>query len=168
MTLQFPDAALASITDTYISILSANMHDKMFQVDSWTLIEDFWSFLQLVLLRCTLNTLFGSALLKQYPRIMRDYSEFNTAVESFVCGMPRIMLSGATASRDRLCQGMENWLKADRAESSHGDLAGEDSLWDEQKGLRLVRDRLNTHAIDKDERVDTKARAAEVLSIIHT
>lgn len=106
-----PDTALASSADAFILNLSASMHDKMFQYDTWTGIEDLWSFLQLVLVRCIIDTLFGPALLKQYPRMVRDYLDFNAAAESFIPGMPRMMMSGAAKARDRLLQGMKKWAQ---------------------------------------------------------
>ncbi|KAF9692788.1 hypothetical protein EKO04_009166 [Ascochyta lentis] len=167
-TFYVPDAALASTVETYISILSANMHDKMFQFDTWTRIEDLWSFLQLVLLRCTLNTLFGSALLKQYPRMVRDYSEFNNAVEGFVYGMPRIMLSAATKPRNRLHQGIERWLKSNRTESDNAASSESGPAWDAKQGLRSIREHYNAFSSDKVVQTDDKAKTAEILSIIHT
>ncbi|UPX17443.1 uncharacterized protein EKO05_0007796 [Ascochyta rabiei] len=168
MTSNIPDTALASTIEVYISILSANMHDKMFQFDSWTRIEDLWSFIQLVLLRCTLNTLFGSALLKQYPRMVRDYSDFNNAVEGFVYGMPRIMLSAGTKPRDRLHQGIERWLKSNRTESGSADSSENEPAWDEKQGLRSIREHYNAYSIDKDVQTDKKTKTAEILRIIHT
>lgn len=138
----------------------------MFQFDTWTQIEDLWSFLQQVLIRCTLETLFGSALFKQYPRLVRDYLLFDAATEGFVYGMPRIMISAATKPRDRLHQGMETWLKLNRNGSEDLDLASDDSVWDEKKGLRIIRERDISFA--KVEGIDINARAAEMLSIIHT
>lgn len=161
----FSDDTLASINDAYIAILSANMHDKMFQFDSWTLIEDLWSFVQLVLLRCILMTFFGSALLKQYPRILRDYMDFDAAVEGFVYGMPRIMISAATRPRDRLYQGIISWLNSNPIESDHTSSAEDESVWDEQQGLRFVRKYVNGY---EDLQSDNKTKAAEILSILHT
>ena len=164
MTCHFSDTTLASINDAYIAILSANMHDKMFQFDSWTRIEDLWSFFQLVLLRCTLMTFFGSALLKQYPRILRDYLDFDAAVEGFVYGMPRIMISTATKPRGRLYQGIMSWLSSNPVGSEHASSAEDELVWDEQQGLRSVHKYVNGH---KDLQPDNKAKAAEILSILH-
>lgn len=169
------DAALAPSVDTYISILSANMHDKMFQYDTWTRVEDLWSFLQLVVLRCTVDTLFGSTLLKQYPRMVRDYLDFNAATEGFVSGMPRMMVSGATKPRGRLLEGMKNWVPRDRGESYNngetddgGEITADYSIWDEKTGLRVVREHYNhCHRIVKVKDHMFRGTAAEVLSIIH-
>ncbi|KAF1359708.1 cytochrome P450 [Lizonia empirigonia] len=158
------DSDLASITKAYISVLSSNMHDKMFQLDTWTGIEDLWSFLQLVILRCTSDTLFGSALLKQYPRMVRDYLEFNTAIEGFVHGMPSIMLFASTKSRDCLHQGIGNWLKA---KSPAFDIADVPE-WDQNMGSRFVRKHYNACQTDEDGQISLGSRAAEVLRIIHT
>jgi hypothetical protein len=164
--LHLTDTALASIMDVYVSVLSENMHNKMFQIGTWTQIEDLWSFLQQVLVRCTLETLFGSALLKQYPRMVRDYLEFNTAVEDFTYGMPRIMVSAAAKPRERLHQGIESWLRANRNEADKAVLASDDSVWDERKGLQFIREK--DKAFSNVKGVDSKVRAAEMLGIIHT
>jgi hypothetical protein len=171
-----PDSALAATIDAYISVLSANMHDKMFQFDSWTRIEDLWSFLQLVLLRCTLDTLFGSALLKHYPRMVRDYLDFNGAVEGYLPGMPRIMISGVGNPRNRLHQGIKSWLGAtcDRLRStdtfSEAGSAKNKPLWDENMGLQPIREHYNAcySVVDKLKGSKLQAMAADVLSIIHT
>ncbi|KAF2628478.1 cytochrome P450 [Macroventuria anomochaeta] len=173
LPFHIPDTTLASATEVYISKLSASMHDKMFQFDSWTRIEDLWSFLQLVLLRCTLDAFFGSALLKKYPKMIRDYLDFNAATEDFVHGMPRIMVSGATKPRDRLHQGMRSWLTATRAEidetgEHNADSVEDDSVWDEKTGLRFICKHYNACKVDKVEEVNIRARAAEVLGIIHS
>ena len=171
-----PDTALNSSVDTYVSILSANMHDKMFQYDTWARIEDLWSFLQLVLLRCTLVTFFGSALLKQYPRMVRDYMDFNDAAEGFVYGMPRMMVSGVAKSRDRLHQGMRDWLVATRVEINKRYEYDDDETpdtdemsWNEKTGLPFVCRHYNgSHDIVKFRDKIIKGSAAEVLSIVHT
>ncbi|KAH6625376.1 hypothetical protein C7974DRAFT_200478 [Boeremia exigua] len=163
-TLPFdiPDATLESTTEAYISILSANMQDKMFQSNTWTSIEDLWSFLQLVSLRCTLETFFGSALLKKYPRILRDFVMFDAAIEGYVHGMPRLLISGASKSRDRLYQGVGSWLSFESG-AEHAD----DLVWNQVNGMGFIREHYRALKVDNDEEVNLKARVAEVLSIIH-
>ncbi|OSS43390.1 hypothetical protein B5807_12008 [Epicoccum nigrum] len=149
------DTTLAAATEEYISILSANMHDKMFQFDTWTRIEDLWSFLQLVLLRCTSETLFGPTLLKKYPRMVRDYLKFDAATDGYVHGMPRLMLSDASKPRNLLHAGLKEWS----ATAYSGT---------EMAGLETVRNHLrSSHSGDAKE-VDSKAMVAEMLHIIHT
>ncbi|KAJ4993177.1 hypothetical protein SVAN01_01152 [Stagonosporopsis vannaccii] len=163
------DANLAATTEAYISLLSANMHDKMFQYDTWTRIEDLWSFLQLVLFRCTLDTLFGSKLLKQCPRMVRDYRDFDAIVEGFIPGMPRLMFSSALKSRDRLHQHLENWLITNHeAELDSEESAAGSSSFNEMTGMKFMRKYYRGCIVGKDEQLNLKARAAEVLSIIHT
>lgn len=157
------DAALASSVDTFISVLSANMHDKMFQYDTWTGIEDLWSFLQLVLVRCTIHTLYGSALLKQNSRMVSDYLDFDAAVEGFVPGMPRIMVSGAAKPRDRLLEGMMKWVQVNGEATT-----AESPVWNEQAGLSVIRDHIRQ--CDKTARLKEqmlKASAAKMLGITH-
>ncbi|KAJ8112823.1 hypothetical protein OPT61_g4897 [Boeremia exigua] len=167
-----PDATLISTTEAYISILSANMHDKMFQLDTWTCIEDLWSFLQLVFVRCTLNTLFGSTLLKKYPRLVRDYLEFEAATEGFVHGMPRLMISGATSSRDRIHQGLRNWMvdmetnREKKQDSGESNAAG--SAWSEATGMAFICEHYRAWKVDSSTEGGFKDRAAEILRIIHT
>jgi hypothetical protein len=157
------DAALASSVDAFISNLSASMHDKMFQYDTWTGIEDLWSFLQLVLVRCIIQTLFGSALLKQYPRIVRDYLDFNAAAEGFIPGMPRIMVYSAATPRDRLLQGIEKWAQDNRKASR-----AKAPAWDEKAGLSVIREHMrHSHDVVKSQEKILRASAAEMLAILH-
>ena len=157
------DAALASSVDTFISNLSASMHDKMFQYDTWTGIEDLWSFLQLVLVRCVIQTLFGSALLKQYPKIVRDYLAFHATVEGFIPGMPSIMMSGAAKPRNSLLQDMEKWAQDNRPVYDD-----EAKVWDEKGGLPVVRDYVRScHDVRKFKDKILRASAAEMLAVLH-
>ncbi|KAF3009741.1 hypothetical protein E8E13_009311 [Curvularia kusanoi] len=133
------DMGLSAATENYISVLSANMHDKMFQYDTWTRIEDLWSFLQLVLLRCTLETLFGPALLKRYPRMVRDYLNFDAVIEGFL-------------------HGLKDWTAKDWTAAANDDNRNAT----EAVGIRAVRGHLEAFP------PDSMSRPAEVLSIIHT
>jgi hypothetical protein len=154
-TFSQDDTALVAATEEYISILSANMHDKMFQYDTWTSIEDLWSFLQLVLLRCTLETLFGPTLLKKYPRMVRDYLNFDAATDGYVHGMPRLLLSGVSKPRNLLHAGLKEWSAS---AYSGTEMAGLESIHEHLQG---------SHCSDAKE-VDSNARVAEMLRIIHT
>jgi hypothetical protein len=154
-TFSQDETALAAATEEYITILSANMHDKMFQYDTWTSIEDLWSFLQLVLLRCTLETLFGPTLLKKYPRMVRDYLKFDAATDGYVHGMPRLMLSGVSKPRNLLHAGLTKWS----ASAYSGT---------EMAGLETIREHLQASYSGDAKEVDSKVRVAEMLRIIHT
>ena len=158
--------SLASIIDVYVSILSRSLHDKMFQVGFWTQIEDFWSFFQQVMTRCTMETLFGSAMYKDYPGLTKDYWKFNDDVESFMPGMPRPLTPAAyEKSRDRLHRGIERWLRKNHSGSEFAKISEEDPVWDEHKGSKFIQERDDVLA--KTEGLDVKARVAEILSIMH-
>ncbi|KAF1849405.1 cytochrome P450 [Cucurbitaria berberidis CBS 394.84] len=158
--------SLAPLIDTYVSILSRNLNEKMFQVGFWTQIEDFWSFLQQVIARCTIETLFGREIIKQYPSIVKDYLTFADAAASFVPGMPRFLASATyEGPRDRLHEGIAKWLKATHSGSEFAKIDEEDPVWDEDKGSKFIQERDDVFA--KTEGVDLKGRAAEVLSVMH-
>jgi hypothetical protein len=156
---------LVSLVDTYALILSRSLQDKMFQVGTWTQIEDLWSFLQQVITRCVMEALFGSALFKQYPRIVRDYCEFDTAVDKFLPGMPRFMVSAAGRPRERLHEGIGKWLKTNHSGSEFAKLQADDPDWDEHKGSKFIQER--DDALAKIEGLDLQARTAETLSVMH-
>ncbi|KAF2822260.1 putative cytochrome-like protein P450 [Ophiobolus disseminans] len=158
--------ALVDNMETYISVLSANMNNKMFQVGTWTQIEDTWSFLQQVITRCTLESLFGTDLFKQYPGVVRDYWEFADATEGFVPGLPRYWVpSAASQVRDRLLEGLERWLKVNHSGSEFARIVDEDPTWDERKGSKLIQERDALFAGLKG--IDLRGRAVELLSIMH-
>ncbi|KAF1945985.1 cytochrome P450 [Clathrospora elynae] len=158
-------ASLASISDVYVSMLSRSLNDKMFQIGSWTQIEDFWSFFQQVITRCTMETLFGSAISKQYRGLIKDYWMFDDAIESFMPGMPRLFTSASyQGPRDRLHEGIEKWLKTNHSGSEFAKIADEDPIWDEHKGLKFIQERDDVFA--KIEGKDWKTRTAEVLSVM--
>lgn len=147
-------------------MLSENMNNKMFQVGSWTLIEDTWSFFRQVVTRCTLESLFGSDLFKQYPGVVRDYCEFADAIEGFVPGLPRYWVpSAGLQAQGRLLEGIEKWLKANHSGSEFARIADEDPDWDENLGSKFIQERDAEIACLNG--MNPKARAAEMLSIIH-
>ncbi|KAH8722568.1 cytochrome P450 [Phaeosphaeriaceae sp. PMI808] len=159
-------ASLSANMETYISILSKNLHNKMFQVGSWTQIEDTWSFFKQVITRCILESLFGGDLFKQYPGIVKDYWEFADAIEGFIPGLPRYWVSSAASQvQVRLLQGLEKWLKANHSGSEFARIADEDPTWDNTKGSKFIQERDDVLA--KIECMDLRARAAEMLAIIH-
>lgn len=157
--------SLTAINNVYISILSSNLNDKMFQVGSWTQVEDSMSFLQQVITRCSMTTLFGSAIFKQYPNIIKDYQKFSETVESFSPGMPRFILPATYEQpRNRLLQGIEKWLRVNHSGSEFAKIGDEDPVWDEYKGSKYIQERDNLFA--KIDGVDLKDRAAEILGVM--
>lgn len=159
-------APLSANIESYIAVLSSNLNDKMFQTGSWTQIEDTWSFLQQVFTRCVLTSLFGSDLFKQYPNIVKDYWAFVEAIEGFLPGLPRYWVPGAAAQiQERLHRGIEKWLKANHSGSEFARIADEDPVLNDLKGSKFVQERDDRLA--KIDGIDLKARAAEMLSIIH-
>jgi hypothetical protein len=158
--------SLSTNVEKYMSILSRNLNDKMFQVGSWTQIEDAWSFLRQVVTRCSLVSLLGTDLLKQYPGVVKDYWEFADAIEGFIPGLPRYWVPGAAAQvQERLLQGIEKWLKANHSGSEFARIADEDPIWDDFRGSKFVQERDDVLA--RIEGMDMRARAAEILSIMH-
>ncbi|CAA9961296.1 Cytochrome P450 [Pyrenophora teres f. maculata] len=157
--------SLANTTNTYVNTLSRNMNDKMFQVGSWTQIEDVWSFFQQVLTRCSVEIFFGSAIFKQYPKLIKDYWQFEDAVEGFVPGMPLLLVSGSYKEpRDRLCQNIEKWLKLNHSGTEFAKIGEEDPDVDEHKGSKFVQECDDLLAKTP---LPLEDRTAEMLDIIH-
>jgi hypothetical protein len=157
---------LSAFVETYISIMSSNLNNKMFQVGTWTQIENSWEFLRQVVTRCILESLLGTDIFKQYPGVIRDYWAFADAMDGFIPGLPRYWVpSAALQARDRLLQGIEKWLKANHSGSEFARIGDEDPWWDSLKGSKFVQERDDLLA--KVKGMDMKSRAAEMLSIIH-
>jgi hypothetical protein len=158
--------SLSGYVECYISTLSDDLNNKMFQVGSWTQIEDSWVFLRQVITRCNLVSLFGKDLLKQYPGVVKDYWEFADAIEGFIPGLPRYWVPGAASKvRERLHQGIEKWLKANHSGSEFARIAVDDPAMDDLKGSKFIQER--DYVLAKLECMDSRARAAEMLSIMH-
>ncbi|KAL5119557.1 hypothetical protein ACEQ8H_002403 [Pleosporales sp. CAS-2024a] len=158
--------ALITSVEQYMTILSANLHDKMFQVGSWTQIEDSWAFFQQVFTRCLLASLFGTDLVKQYPGIIKDYWEFANAVDGFLPGLPRYWVPGAASpARDRLHSGISKWLKANLGGSESARIAANDPSWHADKGAKFTQER--DYVLSRIEAVNNEARVAEILHIMH-
>lgn len=158
--------SLSANIETYMTVLSSSLNDKMFQHGSWTQIEDFWSFLRQVITRCHLTWLFGKDIFKQYPSLTKDYWEFADAFEGFIPGLPRYWVPGAASqAQERLLQGLEKWLKVNHSGSEFARIIESDPVWDELKGLKFLQER--DEALSQIECMGLRARAAEMLSIIH-
>lgn len=158
--------SLADLMDIYVSNLSRNLNDKMFQIKFWTQIEDFWSFFQQVVTRCTIETFFGSAILKEHPALLKEYWKYDDAVDGYVPGMSRLLMSTTyEGPRDQLLEGIRKWLKTNHSGSDFAKISEEDPIWDEHKGLKFVQER--DDVIAKIEGIDLKARAAEILSVMY-
>ncbi|KAI8943077.1 hypothetical protein NX059_001109 [Plenodomus lindquistii] len=158
--------ALANMTDLYVSILSRSMNDKMFQFKFWTQIEDVWSFFQQVITRCMIEALFGSTIMKEHRTLLRDYWAYDEAVSGFMPGMSRPLMTAAyEAPRDKMLQAIESWLKNHHSGSEFARIGDEDPVWDENKGSKFIQERDDVFA--KLEGIDTRARAADMLAIMH-
>ncbi|KAF2029216.1 putative cytochrome-like protein P450 [Setomelanomma holmii] len=159
-------APLIPLIETYTSILSDSMNEKMFQLGTWTQVEDSRSFLRQVLTRCITESLFGKDLFKQCPGFIKDYWTYAEGIEAFIPGLPRYWEPSAVSHvRDRLLQGIEEWLKANHSGSDFARIGDEDPVWDRLKGSKFVQERDET--IAKADGMDLQTRAAEMLSIMH-
>ncbi|KAF2851767.1 putative cytochrome-like protein P450 [Plenodomus tracheiphilus IPT5] len=159
--------ALANMTDVYVSSLSRSLNDKMFQFKFWTQIEDFWSFFQQVITRCTVEALFGTAILKDHRTLLKDYWAYDEAVTGFMPGMSRLLMTTTyEAPRDKMLQAIEKWLRNHHSGSEFAKIGEEDPVWDADKGAKFIQERDDVFA--KVEGIDTRARAAEMLSIMHS
>jgi hypothetical protein len=156
--------ALVSLVDVYISTFRHNMSNKMFQVESWTQVEDFWSFFQTEITRATTETLFGSALLKQYPKVTQDFWKFEAFVEHFLPGLPRLTVSSGYDVRDRLLEGLKKWLQATHGGTDFARAGEDDPIWDGTRGSRYIQER--DEVFSKMPSFNYKARAAEILSVM--
>ncbi|KAH7092141.1 cytochrome P450 [Paraphoma chrysanthemicola] len=158
--------SLSALAESYISILSDNLHNKMFQAVTWTLIENSWEFFRQVITRCILQSLLGTDVFKQYPGIIRDYWTFAEAIDGFLPGMPRYWVpSAANQVRERLLRGIEKWLKANHSGSDFARLEESDPVLDNLKGAKFIQER--DHVLANAEGFDLTSRAAEILSVIH-
>jgi hypothetical protein len=157
--------SLTTMIDLYVSILSRNLNDKMFQVGTWTQIEDFWSFFELVLTRCSLEALFGSAIFGRYPGLIKDFWKYEDAISGFIPGIPRILVSTVhQAPCNRLFQGIGKWLEANHSGSEFAKLSNDDPDWDEYRGSKFIQER---DSVLTNLSLNVEGRAADMLSVMH-
>lgn len=158
--------ALLEFAEIYIDRLSQSMNDKMIQVDTWTLVEDSWSFFQQVVSRCMIEALCGTDIFKQYPGVLKDYMKFSEAVEDFLPGMPSFMVtSAATTAQEQVHQGLEKWLKLNHSGTDFARIGDADPPWDATKGSKFIQG--CDARISKTDGLDMPCRAADLLSIIY-
>ncbi|KAF2648308.1 cytochrome P450 [Lophiostoma macrostomum CBS 122681] len=159
----FSGTALVSMVDVYIATLRRNMSNKMIQEKFWTEIEDMWSFFQNEIARATMETIFGSELLRMHPRIVRDFWEFDKNVEQLFRGLPRFMMPTAYNTRDRLVGNLSIWLQSVHPGTDFAKTAEEDPEWDAKSGSKFFQAR---DAVFANNTLDYQARAAEALAIM--
>ncbi|KAI4934646.1 hypothetical protein J4E85_002504 [Alternaria conjuncta] len=157
-------SSLATMTNLYTDILSRNMNDKMFQVSSWTQIEDVWSFLQQVLTRCSLELLFGSAILKQYPGLIKDYWKFEDAIQDYLSVQSLFRPAPYKEPLERLWQGVEKWLKVNHSGTEFAKTGPDDADLDEYRGSKFIQELDDTIA---SKQLPFEARIAEMLDVMH-
>ena len=100
-------------------------------------IHIFSFFLEIEITRATIETVFGSALLKQYPKLIRDLWDFNSKVAEFLPGLPAFTISSSVAPRDRLLEGIKKWLQATHGGTDFAKTEATDPAWDEKRGSKL-------------------------------
>jgi hypothetical protein len=162
--LFFSGTSLVPMADIYIATLRRNMDNKMFQSKSWTEIEDLWSFFQIEIARATMETIFGSKLLKSYPKVVSDFWEFDKNIENFTRGLPRFMMPAAFNARDRLQENLKNWLQAEHQGGNLAKVGSEGPDWDPNKGSKFFQTRDGIFA--NIPSLDYQARAAEAMALM--
>jgi len=162
--LYLSGAPLVPVADIYIQTFRRNLSNKMFQTKSWTEIEDLWGFFQNEITRATIETIFGSTLLKQYPRLVKDFWEFDGNIDNFTRGLPRFMMPSAYTARDRLHENLKKWLQSSHKGEDFAKVGEEDPVWDSNMGSKFFQARDMVFA--KIPSLDYHARAAEALAIM--
>ena len=157
-------ASLSDLSELYALKLSSNMDDKMFQVGTWTQIEDCWSFFQQVLTRCIVETLVGSTFFRQYPKFIKEFWAFEDSLESYLPGISGLLDSSAYEKpRDTLLEGLEKWIRANHAGNEFAKIGTFDPDWDEQRGSKFVQEFDSLFSEFSSE----ESRAVELLELIH-
>ncbi|KAF2748846.1 cytochrome P450 [Sporormia fimetaria CBS 119925] len=146
----------------YEAALFNNMDGKMFQVRTWTEIEDLFSFLSLEISRALVVALLGTEKLKRNPRFIRDLMELNKNVDGMERGLPRIMIPKAYDARDSLHAMIVQHLQSIQT-CDESVLGGPDDVWNAYRGSKLLR--LRDETISKIYKHDDD-RAAGVLTFI--
>lgn len=112
-----------------------------------------------------METLFGSALIKGQPKLVRDYWDFQSRTGEFIPGLPRFTISSAVPSRDRLLDGIKKWLQMAHGGTDFAQINDSDPVWDEKRGSKLIQECDATFA--QIPSFNYQARASECLRIIH-
>jgi hypothetical protein len=156
--------SMSSLADIYISAFQRNMSNKMFQLDSWTQIEDLWSFFEIDITRTCNETLFGSLLMKQYPKVTQDFWKLQANVENFLPGLPRFTVSGIYEVRDRVLEGLKKWLETTHGGEDFAKVGKDDPEWDESRGSKYFQER--DQVLSTLPSFDHHSRAAEALGVM--
>jgi hypothetical protein len=154
---------LDNLSDVFILSLRRNLLEKT-QSNTWTHIEDLWSFFQEVTTVATIESLFGSELLRQNPNFVSDYWAFDDNAEDFVRELPRFLAPSTYATRDRLHESIEAWLQSAHPGKNFARVNDEDPTWDANMGSKFCQ--ASDSVLANMPSFNLKARAAEVLSFI--
>lgn len=134
---------LGPLADRYSKTLARNLHSALDEVDSdgWLEHPDLYSFLQQNVSRTAIETLMGSKILDLDPNLVENFWKFDRNVPLFLRCLPRWMIPGAYAARDRLRASIKRWHAYANEHYDCNKTNKEDPEWDPYFGSKLVRAR---------------------------
>jgi ATP-binding cassette subfamily D (ALD) long-chain fatty acid import protein len=105
---------------------------------------DFCNFAKRHFTIASIPSLFGSHLMKVWPRAYEDFWEFDENLPKLLLNLPRTFIPAAYEARDRALYALRRW-QADAEKYRHfKSVEMADPDWDEYWGTRLVRARHGT------------------------
>ncbi|KAF2185750.1 hypothetical protein K469DRAFT_777609 [Zopfia rhizophila CBS 207.26] len=88
--------------------------------------------------RSTIETLFRSVILEEYPEIVKDFWKFDSNLQNYTRGLPRFMMASAYAARDQLLKNLKEWIR--KCQDADSPKIGEgDPAWDATAGSKFFR-----------------------------
>jgi hypothetical protein len=127
----------------------------------WMDIPDLFTFVQTHVTVAITETLLGTSIIEQYPRMNADQWLFMDCSIEIVMGMPRFLISGAYDARDRLLANLKDWGRKSEALRNEGNA---DLVWDAQAGSGLLQERQERYA--KTPGFNEDARVSQILGLL--
>lgn len=105
----------------------------------------FYAWIQANMFIASTNALMGSRLLDVYPGLAQDFIKFDNEFLGMFFGLPKFLIPGAYAVRERALAGIQRWRDAMDAETNNTvtDPSSSSTPWEPRFGSRMNRARSN-------------------------
>ncbi|KGO48193.1 Cytochrome P450 [Penicillium expansum] len=128
--------ALRHMTERFTRVLSRELHRDaaIGPDDDWVQLPDLYTFWKSRIFHAAVHALFGPYLTLLTPGFEQDFWHYVDAIPTLTMGLPRWMIPGAYAARDRVFTAVKTWHRFARAHSDYRQNGPDDPDWDKYWG----------------------------------
>ena len=130
-------AAVNGLTSTFMEFFQ-NFLDQAEGLDDWKEVE-LYDWLKRIMFAASTKALFGEKIQEIIPDFCDAYLNFDHGMLAMMYGIPKVIKPEPYIARDRLIQGMENWILQMRKECN--DVIPDAKDWDAHYGAPIIQAR---------------------------